>query len=92
MTRPASWPNYAGLRYWAKARSTGTQVSIYRADQAGLDDDNGKMPYSTVCETHGTVICHESLKMARSHVAQPEHWCDAEGGCIEQYRNKKESQ
>lgn len=47
-------PDYAGLRYYAKARTTGTHVGIYDGEEAGMDTDGGR--WQTVCEEHGSVI------------------------------------
>lgn len=81
MARKTPWPNYAGLRYYAKARSTGTIVMILNGEEAGLDTSGG--PWSIMCDTHGAVIAVDTLKMARAHVSEPEFWCDVDGGCIE---------
>ena len=74
------WPNYAGLRHWARARSTGATVSIYNGDEAGLDTDGGA--WSLMCETHGCVIAIDTLTLAREWVRHPENWCDVDGGCM----------
>lgn len=47
-------PDYASLRHWAKARTTGTHVGIYDGIEAGMDTDGGR--WQTVCEEHGSVI------------------------------------
>jgi hypothetical protein len=67
---------YAGCRYAAKARSTGTLVLVLHGEEAGLDTDDGRQPWSTVCDDHGTVCCHQTLALARSHAACPEGWCE----------------
>jgi hypothetical protein len=69
-------PPYAGLIGWAKARSTGTQVGIYIGEEAGFDTDEGRYPYSTVCEPHGTICCHPTVALARQHAVHPEGWCE----------------
>lgn len=57
-------------------RQTGRIVTVYRNDEAGMDDDGGAAPYSTVCEPHGTVCSHGSLVLARRHASDPLGWCE----------------
>ena len=64
----------AGVRHVAFARSTGALVAVYDGHAQGLDTDGGR--WSTVCEDHGSVVAHEMLKLAISHAAAPEGWCD----------------
>lgn len=64
-----------GLVEQRKNRLTGTVVSLYRAEQAGLDDDDGASPWATVCEEHSAIVTHQSLKLARGHLACPD-WCE----------------
>lgn len=66
----------AGCVQQHHARSNGALVGVYQGDQAGLDTDNGTHPWSTVCEAHGTVICHRTLVLAKFHAVDPEGWCD----------------
>jgi hypothetical protein len=61
-------PDYAGLRYYARARTTGTHVGVYDGEEA----DGGR--WQTVCEEHGSVISHETLELARQHAPHPEEW------------------
>lgn len=58
-------------------RQTGRVVTVYRNDEAGMDDDGGAAPYSTVCEPHSFVISHGSLGLARAHAADPLGWCES---------------
>lgn len=67
---------YAGCRQATKARSTGTLILVLRAEEAHLDDCDGELPWSTVCDDHGTVCAHPTLALARSHAAEPEGWCE----------------
>lgn len=66
---------FAGLRQTRKARSTGTDVSIYDGEPAGMDTDSGR--WQLVCETHATVCSVASFAIARSLAAAPEEWCEA---------------
>ncbi len=52
----------------------GDWVSIYRATEAGLDPGGGK--YVTVCEKHGTLCNHQTLKLANLHLRAVD-WCEA---------------
>lgn len=70
---------YAGLVEQHKARETGTTISIYRNDQAQMDDYR---PWSTVCEEHATIIVHETLALARYHAANPLGWCEVCNGQV----------
>ncbi len=58
------------------ARETGTEVGVYRNDQAGLDDDEGRTPWSTVCEEHGEIVSHPTLRLALHHAPNPTGWCE----------------
>jgi len=86
----AAWPNLsasqrhrvrvaaiglAGLTDTRRARSTGTTVSLYDGEPAGLDTEGGR--YQTLCEDHSTVVAHTTLRAARSWLPAPEEWCDA---------------
>jgi hypothetical protein len=64
---------YGGCVTRRRSQQSKTIVAVYRNDQAGLDTDE---PWSTVCETHGTVIAHDTLKLALYHLADPEGWCE----------------
>jgi hypothetical protein len=64
---------YAGCVVRRKARQTGTLVGVYHNGQSGVDSD---VPWSTVCEEHGTVLTHPSLRLAHSHASDPLGWCE----------------
>lgn len=57
-----------------RARSTGTQVSIFNNEQAGFCQEGG--PWATFCEDHGEIINHSTLTLARSFTSCPEEWCE----------------
>jgi len=63
-----------GLVERRKNRLTGTVMGLYHAEQGGLDTDP-ENPWATVCEEHGSVVTHSSLKLARGHLAVPD-WCE----------------
>lgn len=75
------WPHeVAGLRrvYKGRGRERNLLVGLYRNDEAGLDDDGGRQPWSTVCERHHHVISHDTRAIAESWVTAPDQWCE---GC-----------
>lgn len=65
----------AGCRQLCRSRKTGTMVGIYNADEAGLDSDEGRYPWVTVCEDHGTLVNHSTLRDARWHAPSVD-WCE----------------
>jgi hypothetical protein len=70
----AELPNHAGIVLYRKARSTGTHVGLYKADEAGIESDP-ESPWATVCEEHGGVVCHANRRNAESYLSHPEEWC-----------------
>lgn len=76
-------PDYAGLRQYRRARSTGHVIGVYDGEAADMDTFAGR--WQTLCEDHGNVISHETLELARQHATQPEEWCDE---CGTEYREK----
>ena len=69
--------NLVGCVIQRRCRSTGLQVGLYHAEQADLDSSGG--PWATICEEHGHIINHDTLALARSHMADPAGWCEACG-------------
>ena len=68
----APQPSYAGLRSWV--RTAHGNVGVYDGIQASMDTAAGR--WQTVCETHGTIISHTTLKLAKAFAQVPEDWCD----------------
>lgn len=69
--------NHAGLAGCVeirRARSTGTRVGVYHAEQAAIDPSGGR--WVTVCETHSTLCNHDTLALARLHRSDPAGWCE----------------
>lgn len=64
----------AGLIERRKCRLTGLEVALYNGLESGIDSDE-EHPWVTVCEAHGNLVNHPSLRLARSHMAMPE-WCE----------------
>lgn len=71
IARPLSPAMFAGLLQSRRNRASGTIVSVYNTDEAGLDGGS----YSTVCEEHGAICTHDTLKLARWHASMPD-WCE----------------
>jgi hypothetical protein len=66
---------YAGCVALRKCRENGVTVGVYNNEQQGLDTSE---PWSTVCEKHGHIINHQTLKLAMHHASNPLGWCE---GC-----------
>lgn len=67
-----------------KSQVTKTLVGVYHAEQAGLDNDPDCVWYS-VCEDHGTLVGHRSLRLAKDHAVDPTMWCEE---CYDRSRAK----
>lgn len=68
-----SW-SPAGLVEQRRARSTGTQVGLYRSAEAGLEADP-ELPWAVVCEDHGGIVCTATRAQARTAMSGPDEWC-----------------
>jgi hypothetical protein len=64
----------AGLRAQRRNRTTGTLVGLYDGEPAGMDTEGGR--WQTVCEDHGTICSHETMKVAESFLSHPQNWCE----------------
>lgn len=74
LRRKLRLPNHAGIIESRKNRASGTTIGLYHSAESGLELDPA-LPYSTVCETHGNIVCHETLASARQSMSQPD-WCE----------------
>lgn len=63
----------SGCYQLRKARENGVMVGVYYNADAGLDTSE---PWSTVCEDHGCVVSHDSLRLALTHASNPSGWCE----------------
>jgi hypothetical protein len=52
----------------------GVQVGLYRSAESFESDP--ELPYTTVCETHSTLVSHETRRAAEQSLSHPEMWCD----------------
>lgn len=67
----------AGERRRSRARSTGALVILVDAYEQGLgraEDGDGR--WATICDTHSTLVHHDTLALARNWMPAPEGWCD----------------
>lgn len=58
-----------------RARETGNVVSLYYR----TFESDPEIPWETVCHTHGTIVCHETRRLAESWMVEPTMWCQ---GCL----------
>jgi hypothetical protein len=59
----------AGLVARIKHPDTGAELSVYAAEQAGIDADE---PWAAVCETHGSILSCSTRAIARERLDYPE--------------------
>ena len=70
-----------GCVAYRRARSTGTYVGLYYADEAGIESDpNWK--WATVCEEHCSLMAHRTRALAVGWLSHPEEWCEE---CMAEY-------
>ena len=65
--------HHAGAVLSRVNRKTKATITVYKASEASLDPEGG--PYVTVCEQHGCLVNHESRRLARDWMTEPEAWC-----------------
>lgn len=72
MARSSIKPDYLGLRLWIKTPHG--MIGVYDGRLADMDTFSGR--WQTVCESHGTILSHTTLALARAHAHDPSSWCD----------------
>lgn len=65
----------AGAVERRRSRASGTTITLYDANEAGMESDP-QTPWATVCEEHGSIVCHGTRSAARASMAVPD-WCEA---------------
>jgi hypothetical protein len=75
VTKEYGFNDLAGCVSQSRSRITGTLVGIYHGEQSGMEDDP-EIPWQTVCEDHGSIVGHPSLKLAKEHAPDPSQWCE----------------
>lgn len=73
--RTYDFAGMAGCVVQRRAQQTGTLVGVYNSEQAGLEDDMS-CAWMTVCEVHGVLVGHTSMRNAISWAADPASWCE----------------
>lgn len=58
-----------------RSNRTGHLVGVYDAAAAGLESDP-ETPWAVVCEAHSTLVCVETLTLARDVASDPPSWCE----------------
>lgn len=66
--------HHAGAVECRRNRASGTTITLYRAAEAGMEDDP-EFPWATVCEDHNMLVLHPTRSLARQGMAWPE-WCE----------------
>ena len=58
----------------AGLRCTIGHVGVYDGQEAHMDTSGGR--WQTVCEKHGEVCSHSTLRLAMLFAEQPWQWCE----------------
>lgn len=66
---------FAGCVVIRTTRQTGHDVGVYYGPQAHFAT-SPDTPWVTLCEDHGTIIEHQTLKLAMFHASDPKGWCE----------------
>ena len=85
--REYSLNGYLGLVHQRKNPDTGTTVSVYHSEQAGMDASWGTK-YHAVCEDHGALMGETSIARAKSAAMDSGAWCP---DCVNIVKNKEKS-
>jgi hypothetical protein len=75
MAKEYSLNGFAGLVHQRTNPHTGTRVSVYHSEQAGMDSSYGTK-YSAVCEEHSMIMGVSSISAAKSAAIDSPSWCD----------------
>ncbi len=75
MAKEYALNGFAGLVHQRKNPHSGTKVSVYHSEQAGMDSSDGTK-YSAVCEDHGMIMGVSSISAAKSAAIDSPSWCD----------------
>jgi len=73
----STWAGFVSAR---RNRRTGTLVVVVD-DRTGTWTSDSldpvvNAPWLTICDDHATICCHSSRKLATSHAAFSEGWCE----------------
>lgn len=69
---------YDGFRYATFAKQTGGLVIVVHGVDAGLESegDPAAPKWFSCCETHDTLVGHDTLALAKAHASDPCGWCE----------------
>lgn len=67
---------WEGWREGRVARTTGTEVNLFHAQESGIESDPEAGRWVTVCEPHGGCVLHKTRELAREALPHPEMWCE----------------
>lgn len=74
--RRADIRTYAGFRSVRRNPRTGTFIVVLDDREQGDESDPDVGRWTTLCDDHGTLIFHDTLRLAEWHAADPEGWCE----------------
>ena len=66
---------FAGKVWGGKNPHSGSKLSVYHSEQAGMDSSEG-CKYHAVCEDHGSMMAETSIARAKSAAIDSPSWCD----------------
>jgi len=75
MAKEYSVGGFSGKVWGGKNPHSGTNISVYHSEQAGLDNSEGAK-YHAVCEDHGHMIAGTSIARAKSAAYDSPSWCE----------------
>ena len=66
---------FAGKVWGGKNPHSGSKLSVYHSEQAGMDSSDGAK-YTAVCEDHGNMISTASIASAKTAAHDSPSWCE----------------
>lgn len=72
--RQKALPDHAGLVAMRTSRFTKTKVGLWRSAETWEVDPT--TPWTTTCEVHSTLVCHETRANAEAAMSRPDDWCE----------------
>jgi len=75
MTKEYSLDGYLGKIWTRKSPYSGSNISVYHSEQAGMDHSEG-VKYHAVCEDHGMLMGETTIARAKSAALDSPSWCD----------------
>jgi hypothetical protein len=75
MGKQYSVDGLSGKVWGGKNPHSGTRISVYHSEQAGMDSSDGTK-YHAVCEDHSNMISETSITRAKSAAHDSTSWCE----------------